>query len=50
MISSDLLGIKLSQVNAAEGNFFLQFHVSAHVEETGQTFARQPCRRLTESD
>lgn len=38
------------EVNAAQGNFFLQFHVSAHVEETGQTFARQPRRRLTESD
>jgi len=37
------------EVNAAEGNFFLQFHVSAHVAETGQTFGHQPRRHITES-
>ena len=36
------------EVNAAEGTFFLQFHVSAFVVETGQRFAHEPRRRLAE--
>ena len=45
----DILWWTFPEVNAAEGNFFLQFHVSAHVPETGQTFGHQPRRHITES-
>ena len=36
------------EVNAAEGTFFLQFHINAYVVETGQRFAHEPRRRLVE--
>ncbi|CAE7939985.1 TGM3 [Symbiodinium sp. KB8] len=36
------------EINAADGTFFLQFHVSALVVETGQRFAHEPRRRLAE--
>ena len=36
------------EINAADGTFFLQFHVSALVVETGQRFAHAPRRRLAE--
>lgn len=45
----DILWWTFPEVNAAEGNFFLQFHVSAHVAETGQIFGHQPRRHITES-
>ncbi|CAK9029709.1 unnamed protein product [Durusdinium trenchii] len=46
-LSGELL--ETLEVNAAEGTFFLQFHVSAHVLETGQTFGHQPRRHLVEA-
>ena len=45
----DILWWTFPEVNAAEGNFFLQFHASAHVAETGQIFGHQPRRHITES-
>ena len=38
------------EVNAADGTFFLQFHVNAFVVETGQRFAHEPRRRLVEEE